>query len=121
MNTHLTADGRKLTLCEMSDTHLQNVINLTLNNAEALKNMVKSGEGAESITEILHGVSRKQQIALAKQKLREIYERLPHYIMEASMRGMDFSLRLRETFEREKGPARIELPLSFRIESLIEE
>ena len=120
MHKHVTKEGREISLCEMENSHLTNYINMVLNTAEVCKNVINSGPGTETITELLHGVSRKQQIHSAKAKIKEIYQLLPHYIMEASIRGIDFGARLREVFEREKKSVKINLPLDFRIEFLLE-
>lgn len=121
MINHRTADGDIKALCEMSDNHLENTVNVLLNTAEVCKRVVESGVNKETITEIIHGVSRKQQVAQAREKIKAIYQRLPPYIMEASIRGIDFGERLREVFSREKKAEVFTLPLDFRIENLLEE
>lgn len=119
MLMHLTQDNGEVALCSLDDNHLTNIVNKLLNNAELCKNVMQSGSGQETVAEVLHGVSRKQQINKAKQKLKEIYSKLPAYIMEASIRGIHFDERLREVFDRKQEKQLIALAIDFNIDNLI--
>jgi hypothetical protein len=105
----------------MSDGHLKNHINLLLNNAEACKRLIQLGSGEETVTEMIYGISRKQQVNQAKLKIKLIYSKAPAYIMEGVIRGMDYSERLREVFDRNKEQVSLNLPLLINIDMLISE
>lgn len=118
---HVTIEGKEMMICEMSDGHLKNHINLLLNNAEACKRLIQLGSGEETVTEMIYGISRKQQVNQAKLKIKLIYSKAPAYIMEGVIRGMDYSERLREVFDRNKEQVSLNLPLLINIDMLISE
>jgi hypothetical protein len=119
MNQHTQANGVQIPIGQMTDVHLKNTIGVLIRTAELCAKVVVCAHKPETVNEIIHGVSRKQQINSAKSKLKELYNRLPPYIMEASIRGMDFGKELREAFDREEKPLKIDLPIDFRIEDLL--
>lgn len=119
MKKHTTEDGRSIFVSEMPDQHLKNTVNVLINNAQAMKALIKGGAGPETITEIIHGVSRKQQIGVAREKVKSIYVNLAPYIMECMIRGIDFSKELADAFERDKSAINNALPLSLEIDRLI--
>lgn len=120
MKKHLTADGESKFIAEMTDSHLKNTVTLLLNNAQACKALINSGSGSESVLEIIHGVSRKQQIGVAKQKIQSIYVNIAPYIMECMIRGFDYSKELSDAFDRNQKSETKILPLSLEIDKLID-
>lgn len=98
MKVHKTFEGDEMYIAEMDDSHLKNTIDLhILNFKKAAKALNK--KDTNTINGILYknvGMTAEK----AKWHINDISEKLPAYIMEAVIRGIDYSKQLQEIFGR---------------------
>lgn len=97
---HMTAAGDQMYIAEMDNDHLKNTINSIFRNLDIAKKALNQ-DSSSSVSSVLYK-SRTMTKDKAKFLIESMVDQqLPHYLMEASLRGMEFSKELKEFFDRD--------------------
>jgi hypothetical protein len=106
--THITRDGREMDISQMADDHLLHTIGFTLKRMGEAKKLFEAPPKA-TLDTLLY--PREQgEVEGAKRYFVVADERLPHYLAEATLRGLDltgYAEKMREVYGRDEArPAR---------------
>ena len=99
-NTHTTRDGVTMLVANMEDSHLLNTIKLLCKDIEQNRLVLISDIEETSIDYILSWYDLWDLKEFAKNKIRNGYNNILIYVLEASIRWLDISTQLQEAFWR---------------------
>ncbi len=103
---HVTRDGNRIPIALMTDDHLYNTIMYLLRQLEEAKDVINGKKLLENIDDFTRSISLEERYYdedYYKERAKEITEMLANYILEATIRGMDFREQLQKAFGRDKG------------------
>lgn len=100
MQMHKAANGQLTYIAEMDDEHLTNTILLLLNNFKIATAALSAGDDS-NLNSVLFE-RRTLSKDKAKRLIKNMYESLPAYVMEANIRGMDVREDLQNAFGRDR-------------------
>ena len=98
--THTTKEGQTLMIAEMDNNHLKNTVTMILKGVEMAKEVLK-GKELDPFKKALYS---SRTPAMSKTQAKKIIATAPEnvspYILECVIRGIDFSVEIRKTFDR---------------------
>lgn len=98
---HKTSDGRTMFISEMEDSHLLNTINYILREIDSIKKAYLLKQDPNLVFyKLLSTRSRCLSEEALGERLSYRIEALYPYVLEASLRGLNISSNLQETFKR---------------------
>jgi hypothetical protein len=112
MTTHTTKEGETLLIAQMEDSHLLATINLFCKNFEAARLVLKGNSqpfAGESVLNALNPEFSKDRVLdAARSAIRAYSSKLPDYICEAAIRGLDIAAPLQSAYGRKaKSPSQV--------------
>ena len=109
-NTHVTAEGRRMPIVSMDDSHLTNTINMHIKNIKNASVILESWAHITWVTGVIYGYGEEEMKEDAERAIRKSYEKLKDYIIEAVIRWIDFSASLKDAMWRKEEEALPSLP-----------
>lgn len=100
---HTTADGTTLLICQMEDSHLVNTISLHCRKIKNARLVIEQGSvELPTIAKVLTGnkFDYERQIVNAEATIKSSHSKLQPYVVEASLRGLNISELLQDTYGR---------------------
>ena len=98
--THKTASGQVMLICQMEDSHLENMIKLLSKKMLEAKSVLTNSSNLDPVTSVLAGIQTEDIIYNAKSSMKHFHEKLQPYVMEAALRGLDVSMHLQLAYGR---------------------
>ena len=102
-NTHTTEDGQTMLIGQMSDDHLKNTIKRLCRELKQCS-MILSNQAVIDKTGLLQAINENYNTEEMKERAemsaKGIHESLKNYVLEASLRKLDISENLQETYQR---------------------
>jgi len=96
---HTTKDGSKLFISEMENSHLENTIRLMLAKVDEAKRMLYNKSSENKFKSALYSIPEVKDRDL-KEFILKYTTMLAPYIMEAMLRGINFTPELQLAYER---------------------
>ena len=120
---HTTSDGDSMLICQMNDTHLQNMIRMLCKQMLEARALL---DGGSISSDPLLGILAPQFNARAVREkaeaaIRLIHETLPPYVVEASLRGIDLGHLLQAAYGRREQLPNLQVPKPITIDRLKED
>ena len=101
---HRTVEGREMLVAEMDNDHLLNTIRRIcrkIGEAIQIINLDEDIKPDKVIAQLQPRYSAESLLTKAKIELEEMDEKLPFYVVEAVLRGLDISSILQKAYQRE--------------------
>ena len=109
---HTTSDGDSMLVCQMTDSHLTNMIKLLCKQMVEARALL---DGGSISSDPLLGILAPQFNARAVREkaeaaIRLVHETLPPYVLEASLRGIDLGHLLQAAYGRREQLSSLQVP-----------
>jgi hypothetical protein len=98
--THETKDGKVMMICEMRTDHLKNTVNMHLDKLKAAKEALDNNPNVSNFEKKLYGFDQKRNQETAEKIIEKTMAKLPAYLMECMVRGIDYGPQLRAILKR---------------------
>ena len=110
---HTTINGESMLICEMSNNHLINTINLYLRKLEAVLKIANQSENISEYQKVLYNRQVVDQ-GMAADATKEVADKLEPYVMEAVLRNIDGEFRefMQIVFDRKEAVSKIQKIMS---------
>jgi hypothetical protein len=112
MELHTTADGQKMLIAEMDNTHLLNFITSLCHRIDTCRKVIENPmaelKGNTVLMAINSEYSLEECTERAKDLIQETHKTLLPYCLEATLRGLEITSLLQDCYGREQAiPSRI--------------
>lgn len=99
-DTHTTKTGQEILIAQMEDSHILNTIRALMARLEAARHYAEAPQTASVLYEALNvkpeGWDKKDALAC----IRWVHERIPAYILEATLRGLEVTQLVQQGYGR---------------------
>lgn len=98
---HTTKEGDVMLICEMSDGHLYNYIRMVCKKIYSVQQGLTKGQAYDPLLGAINpNFSKKNMEETGGYLIKELYEVMQPYVMEACLRQLDISNLLQTAFNR---------------------
>ena len=109
---HTTSDGDAMLVCQMTDSHLTNMVKLLCKQTVEARALLDGGSlSCDPLLGILAPQFNAKAVReKAESAIRLIHETLPPYVLEASLRGIDLGYLLQAAYGRRGQVPNLQVP-----------